>query len=385
MAIDYPYLVLIVILITLAALEWKYPASSNGFFKVASAVVFVFVAFRAPVICADMWNYTKDAIGRVSMYTYSEDVEPLYKAYRSIFRNFCPYIFPFVFVSSLIIFIPLWVLIIRYSKYKTVSVLCVFLLVQFEIFLGILRQCIGLSFILCAVMYVMDDKKRKWLVYVVLCAIAYFFHHSSVLVAAIFVGCYFLPIKSKTFYIATILVTFMIGMVLRSFDFFSFLRIVEGWGIVDDRFETRYMDEDSRYNENAGRAVGLTMLSRPILAMIIFFFLDEEHRKHWFAKIYFVGVVIMNLFPTLANINRMIISNMLFVTILISWVLESKYYLNLKFRPIVKIAVIGILCAYTVVYARHYIKMGDRSEAWRLHPYYFIWEDYSDHPAITYW
>lgn len=47
---DYPYILLLFILLALAFLEWKRPIASNKYFSIASAVVFVFIAFRAPVV-----------------------------------------------------------------------------------------------------------------------------------------------------------------------------------------------------------------------------------------------------------------------------------------------------------------------------------------------
>ena len=383
MTVDYIYLVLIVIILTLALLEWKHPASSNRFFKAATAVVFFFTIFRAPVICADMWSYTKDAIGKVSMYTYAESIEPLYDVYRTIFRNFCPHIFPFILVTSLITLIPVFVLIKRYSKYKTMSVLFFFLLLRFDVFWGILRQCLALSFMLWAVMYVMDDKKRKWLVYAVLCIIAYFFHHSSAFVAALFLGCYFLPIKNRVFPIATIFVTFVIGMLLQSFDFFSFLRVVDTWGIVEDKYTSHYLDEYSKMNENAGGKISLVTMARPILAMIIFLFINKEKVNHWFSKIFFAGIVLLNLFTTLSLLFRMLIANMLFGVILVSWVLESRTYIVMKTRNIVRLTMTVVICLYTIAYCKYYVWGWDLDDPARLHPYYFIWEDYSSHPAIT--
>lgn len=88
---DYPYIILLFLLLFLSYQEWKHPQYSNSLFRCACWIVFIFIAFRAPVVGADTWDYYRYATGIRNFYNAdSRELEPLYQLYNNLFRKYCP-------------------------------------------------------------------------------------------------------------------------------------------------------------------------------------------------------------------------------------------------------------------------------------------------------
>ena len=75
----------------------------------------------------------------------------------------------------------------------------------------------------------------------------------------------------------------------------------------------------------------------------------------------------------------------IFGAIVFTWVLGEDYYSNIKKRQLVN----KILILFFLYFGQSLIKQNmdsniDLTNEARMHPYYFIWEDYRDHPSIRY-
>ena len=81
---DYPYILNYFILLILAYLYWKKP--DPKLVKWAFFLEFVFIAFRAPVVGADTWNYVRYLDGERNFYNY--DPRPLEAGF-VIYRQDC--------------------------------------------------------------------------------------------------------------------------------------------------------------------------------------------------------------------------------------------------------------------------------------------------------
>lgn len=92
----------------------------------------------------------------------------------------------FLFVIAVIIYIPLFHYIFRYSKYPTVSIFIYFGLSLFAYSLGIFRQMIAISVILCGLKFI--EQKKFWK-FALTVAFATLFHITALIALAL----YFLP------------------------------------------------------------------------------------------------------------------------------------------------------------------------------------------------
>lgn len=377
---DYPYIILILLLLVLAFLEWNRPSKSKKYFSIASAIVFIFIAFRAPVVGADTWDYYRYAMGIRNFYNYDDrEIEPLYELYNSFFRNYCRVGIVFMVVNTIIIFSPFYYILKKYVKYRTFGVLSFFLFLDFSPFFVALRQILALSLIVWGTIFVLENRKRKWLVFVLLSVTAWFVHTTSSVVAPLFLIAYFIPIKSRKIPIAAIILSAVIGVVLQSFDIlqaFNFFLTInyEGAERLQGYLENQDLNDLSTLN---------ITLRQSIIAIIAFSLIGKDKLNHWFSKIYLIGIILYNLFISVPMITRMVLSNTVFVIVVLPWVFENeKYKLIMGFRQKVNIIMLLLVLYFSRAYMISNMDY-DLDSLQRMHPYYLFFQDYHNHPSIT--
>lgn len=377
---DFPYVILIASLLFLSFMEWRHPKFSNSYFKVACWIVFIFIAFRAPVIGGDTWNYYRYAMGIRNFYNRDQrDLEILYEWYNSFFRNYCRIGVVWMSVNTLIIFSPICYMLWKYVKYKTFGVVSFFLFVYYFDFVAALRQMLSLSIILWGVIYVLENRKWKLPVYVAMCAVAYFMHTTAVVIGSLFLVAYIVPLKSRLVAFGAIVVSAVVGIILEKFsvvDAFTFflsmdVNLIER---VEGYFESDTFNEMSPFR---------FALRRALLGIVAFAFIDKEKINHWFSKNFLVGIILYNLFWSAYEINRMVVSNQLFTIMVLPWIFEGKAYLRAKTRQYINIIMLFILLYFTQSFVKGQI-YSDLTSAERMHPYYFFFQDYHTHPSIRY-
>lgn len=377
---DYPYVILLLILLFFAYQEWKHPSLSDSFFKCICWVVFVFIAFRAPVVGADTWNYYRFATGVRNFYNNDErELEILYQWYNDFFRRYCPLGLLFMVVNTLIIFSPIRYILKKYVKRKVFGVLIFFLIFQFSPFFVALRQVLSLSIILWGVIYVLENRKYKWFVYIALSLCAWLMHTTGVIVASLFLAAYFIPLKSRIIPIVAVCISTFIGIILEKFnvlgalDFFLSLDL-SATERLSGYLGNQELNELSNFN---------IILRTPFIALIAFIFMDEKKIDNWFSKIYLIGIVLFCLFYSVPMISRIVMANTMFVIVVLPWIFEGKSFIVTKRRRFVN----GLLLVIVLYFSRSYILSNidyDLTSSQRMHPYYFFFENYSNHPSILY-
>lgn len=376
---DYPYVVLILILLFLAYKEWRYPSKSNLYFKIASLVVFIFVAFRAPVVGADTWNYYRFAIGVRNFYNSDDrELEPLYLLYNSFFRDYCRVGLLFMVINTVLIFSPLYYILKKYVDRKAFAVLAFFLFFDYSYYFVALRQLLALSIILWGVIYVIENRKRKWIVFVLLSILAWFMHTTAAVVAPLFIIAYFLPMNSRIGAIIAIGTTAVLGVILQSFkifDTFNFLLSVNYSATerIAGYLESIELNELSTLN---------ITLRQSIIAFLAFSLISEDKVNHWFSKIYLIGTCLHNLFISVPMVNRMILANMIFIIIVFSWSFDL-IEKNAKMKKVINVIMLVVILYFTRSFIINQVDY-DVQSAQRMHPYYFFFEDYHNHPSIKY-
>lgn len=376
---DFPYIILLFILLFLAYQEWKHPQNSNSLFRYACWTVFVFVAFRAPVVGADTWDYYRYATGIRNFYNAdTRDLEPLYQLYNDFFRKYCAIGIVFMSLNTIIIFAPIRYILKKYCKYKTFGVLTFFLIYNFSYFFVALRQILALSIVLCGIIWIIEDRKYKWIVFIALSAIAWLMHTTAAVVVVLFTIAYFIPIKLRIIPIAAICTSAIVGIILGKFN------ILDAFGFIAS-LKLGVIERISIYLDSQELKDSLLLnivLRDSCIALLIFSFLDKERINHWFSKIYLLGVVLFNLFCTVPMIGRMIMANTLFVIIVFPWLLDYKY-LQQKKKHLLNILLLIVILYFTRSYILSNTFYDLKSEQ-RMHPYYFFFEDYHNHPSILY-
>lgn len=377
---DYPYIILYIILLFLV---YKYiRTKKQEYANVSLLVAFVFIAFRAPVVGADTWDYIRFLTGERNFYNADErEMEILSRGYREIICSITSSRTLVMLINCLFTLSPLYLLFKKYSSNQPLSVVTFFLFEVYIVYFVALRQMIGYAVLLFGFIFFLEDRQKrkwKWLVLLGCTYIGYLFHTSIVIYGFIFVVSILLPINNRKTYFLTIVFTMLIGIVLKSFSVTDFFAMYLRMGIgATDRIDN-YLEN---YQEGQAELIQLaTRLS--IIGLFCFSYLDEKYLKHPFSRVLLIAIIIYNLFYTVPMIHRLVMPLALFACILITQSnitaadsLERKrtYYCLLILLLLYFFRSQFILCAEWNPY-----------NSSRLHPYYWFFEDYSNHPSIKY-
>lgn len=180
---DYPYIILYIILLFLV---YKYiRTKKQEYASVSLLVAFVFIAFRAPVVGADTWDYIRFLTGERNFYNADErEMEILSKGYREIICSITSSRTLVMLINCLFTLSPLYLLFKKYSSNQPLSVVTFFLFEVYIVYFVALRQMIGYAVLLLGFMYYLDEQHKrrwKWLVLLGCSYIGYLFHTSIVI------------------------------------------------------------------------------------------------------------------------------------------------------------------------------------------------------------
>lgn len=378
---DYPYILNYLILLILAYLYWKKP--DPKLIKWAFFLEFVFIAFRAPVVGADTWNYVRYLDGERNFYNYdTRALEPGFVIYRQVLLSLHPNRFVVMLVNSFLSCYPLYLIIKRYSNNVPLSLAMLSIFNFYVVYFCGLRQILGIAILLMGLIYVLDGKKKKWLVYVLCAALGYSFHTIIVVYAVIFLAAYFMRFKSRTILISSVVVSAVVGIVLQTFNVMDAFNFFLSMNVEATERIEGYMQDNSDVNE----ITSIFMSLRPtIIAVFIYSLMDKEKINHWFSVIYALGIIIGNLFISVPMIIRLTGCFTIFGVVAFSWILGKNYFASFKQRKIINLALVIFLLYFSQMYVKNNQNSAiDLTSSSRMHPYQFIWEDYSNHPSIQY-
>ena len=378
---DYPYILNYFILLILAYLYWKKP--DPKLVKWAFFLEFVFIAFRAPVVGADTWNYVRYLDGERNFYNY--DPRPLeagFVIYRQVLLASHPNRFVVMLVNSFLSCYPLYLIIKRYSNNVPLTLAMLSIFNFYYVYFCGLRQILGFAILLMGLIYVLDEKKKKWLVFVICAALGYSFHTTIVVYAAIFLAAYFLRFKSRTILISSVVISAVFGIVLQSFNIMDAFNFFLSMNVEATERIEGYMQDNGDVDE----ITSIFMSLRPtIIAVFIYALMDKEKLNHWFSVIYALGIIIGNLFISVPMIGRLTGCFTIFGVVAFSWILGQKYLTSFRQRKITNLALVIFLLYFSQMYVKNNLNSAiDLTSSARAHPYQFIWEDYSNHPSIKY-
>lgn len=378
---DYPYVLNYFVMLFWAYLYWKKP--NPKLVQWAFLLEFIFIAFRAPVVGADTWNYVRFLDGERSFYNY--DPRPLeegFVIYKQILLSLHPNRFVVMLVNSFLSCYPLYLIIKRYSNNVPLTLAMLSIFNFYYVYFCGLRQILGFAILLIGLIYVLDEKKRKWLVFILCAALGYCFHTTIVVYAAIFLVAYFMRFKSRTILISSVVVSAILGIVLQSFNVMDAFNYFLSMNVEATERIENYMQDNRDVNEITSIFISI----RPtIIAVFIYALMDKEKLNHWFSVIYALGIIIGNLFISVPMINRLTGCFTIFGVVMFSWIFGCKYAMSFRHRRITNYVIVIFLLYFSQMYVKNNLNsVTDLTSASRMHPYQFIWEDYSDHPSIKY-
>lgn len=375
---DFPYVVFILILIVLAYLNWKQPA--DKYFKIAVGVVFVFIAFRAPVVGADTWNYYRYLTGIRNWYNNdSRDLEMGF----ALYHDFCHKVLMknglmIMIVNTILSMGFVYLAIKKYAGDKVLAVLSIFLFFSYASWFIALRQTLGFSIYLGGLLYLLADKKQKWLVYAACCVAGWYFHTTIAIYATIGTLCYFIPVYKRWIHLAFVIGSAVLGVVFEKFDVLGFFKFFLTLNISMTERVDGYMI-DAELNDTT--ATLNILLRTTVVATIAILLIDKDKINHIFTKFFVFGVVAFNLLYTVPMINRIVFIFWVFGSIVVSWIFGENY-MNSKYKKYISILVLLMVLYFGRVYLISQTNY-DLESASKMHPYYFFFQDYHTHPSIT--
>ena len=245
-----------------------------------------------------------------------------------------------------------------------------------------MRQILGVAILVAALYYSMNlgkPVKYKLLLSGGAIVLSYLFHTSCAIYGLIYVVSFFIPIKSRILYIGLVIVSLMIGYVFESFDIQSIFSLYLSLNVgITERIENYFMSDD--FNDSGYFNI---IMRQSIIALVAFLFMDKDKLNHPFCKIYIIGVVIYNMFYTVPMIHRIIPPLIMFGAVCYSWIFGGyKYASVLKYKKMINLVCVLVLLYFT---RSEMINNSDcdLSSEERMHPYYFFFQDYMDHPSVT--
>lgn len=378
---DYPYVLNYFVMLFWAYLYWKKP--NPKLVKWAFLLEFIFIAFRAPVVGADTWNYVRFLDGERSFYNY--DPRPLeegFVIYKQILLSLHPNRFVVMLVNSFLSCYPLYLMVKKYSTNVPLTLALLSIFNFYHVYFCGLRQILGFAILLMGLLYVLEDRKKKWLVYALSAILGYYFHTSIILYAVVFFAAYFFRFKSRIILISSVLLSALLGIILQSFNVMDAFNFFLSMNVEATERIEGYMQESEDVNEIGSILITL----RPtIIAVFIYALIDKEKLNHWFSVIYALGIIVGNLFISVPMIIRLTGCFTIFGVVIFSWIFGRKYAMSFRHRRITNYAIVILMLYFSQMYYKNNLNsVIDLTSSDRMHPYQFIWEDYSDHPSIKY-
>lgn len=378
--IDFPYIIFYLILLFWAYLYWK--TKNSHYTQWSLILAFVFFAFRAPVVGADTWNYVRYLTGERNFYNSDiRELEVAFVIYREIISKLTSSRFVVMVLNTILSMAPLYYIVKRYSLNVPLTILMFCYMNSLSVYFVGLRQVLAISCLLTAFIYTYEHKLKKYKQIIIgglTVMFAYSLHTSSALYALIYITALFIPGGSKKNYIIIILLSALGGFLTDTFnisDMFSYYLYldVSATERLNGYFEMELINEAPLY----------VIAQTSIIAAFVFYAMDEEKIKHPFCKIYIAGIVIYNLFYTVPMIHRIVPPLIMFGSILVTWCFDREYYIKLQKRKTINIILVLMLLYLTRANINDCINY-DVYNSGRMHPYYFFFQDYNDHPSIKY-
>ena len=372
MKIDYPYIFMVAILLVLFVIELRGKTHHKKVaFNLAALLTWLFLGLRAKSVGADTLDYVENFISGDHQYQ-----EPLYNLFYLLLRQiWCNGAF-FLLATSFLSLLSIYFLVKKYSSYKVLPILLFFILGYYIVYFVAIRQILATSIFFVGVMAVLDEQKHKWWKYTFFAIVSCLTHNFMIIVTLLFTTFYFISIRKKKTALIIVALSGILGVI---FDASSILRLFDayfslGAGITTERLN-EYMNS-SGVNDSMTASI-LGQLYYAIIGFFIIYFLPNEKLNHWFVKMFIVYIVLISMLREIFMIDRIVMPFGLMGCIIATWSFDT---IKTSKMIVYKIAASVLLLYVLNGYVRQQINYNE-TETGRMHPYYFTWEDDSNHPS----
>lgn len=362
--VDYPYILFILVLSFFTYMEGVH--KRNEFYVISLWVVFFFIAFRSPTVGGDTENYYRFFEGSQNYYNSGDnrDLEPMFLAYNYFLGFFLARSgFLYMIANTIFCLIVFKILIDKFSSFKSLSVLLFFLICDYMIYFVALRQGLAIQIFVYGIICVLENKRRKWIIYVI-CSLVGAFVHTSIIIYSIVIGGLYFIYVNKIIYISLTMITFCIGLVMRSFSVSNFFELLINTQMEESGRYDGYLTNEEWINDST---IHLKYAIRPSLyGFLALIFLDKNQINHWFTKIYLVSICIHNLLCDFTMTPRLNAGFSVFSIIVMTWAFPRELFLNkyMKMRRCVFVLfLLFLLRSYILTNAN--CKVDDA----KMHPY----------------
>ena len=251
---------------------------SNILLGIIFISLFLICVLRSSSVGRDIVGY-KDAYKMTKDVPFSDFNYIYYENGYLLFMKICIALnmnFQLFLVSTyLIILVPIFIFIRKYSFDKCFSAFIYVCYVIFEVDLSAVRQAIAMSIVLVAFVILIEKKKMYMLWYVLLILLAITFHKSAIICFAI------LPlmlIKDIKWCSIIVVAATIVSLFLRS-TLFPFIK--------------QLFDKDS-FNTNAALHIGANVIFMVIIAVYFLYVLNIGEKESGFNREFYNGIFIEN-------------------------------------------------------------------------------------------
>lgn len=364
--IDFPYIILILILFIALWVSNKTQLYKKRIFIISCVIVYIFIAFRAQTVGADTNNYVNFFIGKTKEYNSDQrELEPLLLLYNHILQIISNGAVFYLMANTFFSLSPIYYLIKHYSCNRILSIILFFILGYYTTYFVALRQILSMALIFYGfILYQKNEENKiKWGVFILFSILAYFMHTSAIIVSVIFIATFLINNVKKKIYTILIISSFIIGYVFRADFYMTIFAYISGLNISYLERLDSYLNADLSFEEMSI----VTLLLPNIMALVYLKYINPKHLNHNISKLYLLGTILNNIFMFFVFIQRLVIPFQIFSIIALTWPLsyKKKYYYKLT------------LIIFIFLFAIRYIKSNinpDLNDKGVMHPYTWFFE-----------
>lgn len=325
----------------------------------------------------DTINYVNWVVGKgYSFYQETEDsLEPFYVKYVYFLQAFVKEGTVFLVINGALSLIPLFFLVKKYSTNPSISLFLFFLPLSniHRMYFVCQRQILAMSVILIGFICVEYLQKKYFKLFVLIATglIAYNLHHMSVLISVAYILLQFVHFK-KIPCVILIVLTFLLGLFyggITDFGYLITLYYSSGAEIIQ---LIRYSDASLRDSMQ----LAFIALSSSLLGISLLLYTSESYFNKIYSKLFFVSVLLFNLFMSLVEVYRLAGLFTIFGLMVLPTMLENVHRRR-KLTPIICLLVLSAAyCTYSYLMTLYAIDDGSlQQDTSTLVPYKFFWED----------
>lgn len=370
------YIVFVSYLLVLSLYSLKNSVNKN-FFWANCVLIILLVGLRSYDIgSVDTLNYVRYFLGFQHYYnTDSRELETGFIIYNKVLACIVQTGWLYLLINATVSLCPLFYLIKKYSYNIHFSLLLFFIVWGdfYSVYFVCTRQVIGMSFSLWAIILFLEKRKYYIYLFIVLSVIGAAIHTSAPLMIFLFLILFYIKIP-RIVYISICVVSFVIGYLGMLQDFEIFSSIFSVTGVIFARL-SNYL------NANFGdHNAALYPFFRTMFGVLICIVANNKNYGSMFTKLFLVGIVIGNLFPTFHEIYRLTSLFTIFGLISGTYVLPVYCTVNDRtafkgvLNKMIRLLILLILLYgyYKFVYSiQNELKYSNAT----LVPYEFFWED----------